>query len=277
MFVFWKERREQWLLIGVSVAFALLVMVKVKFAVPEVMKGPDWVSWVSFFQSKAFEDIVGDLLTGLIAAYFFYVLIDLLPRHKREQSATRTLNLIIASVVDAYENRRTYGHEDLISLNDVGVIERPNLKHHIQHLISLAKAKFTLDDYYRLRCALACVDSRMQDFRAVLPLAITLSPEHVLQWIQLTDRARLIHEELHSAPVGLDVRLMAQHAFGDPPEGVSKDDGSYLAYVTGMRMYALTLAQRMVQFLLEVDAWMVLPGKPEPFVTQRNIASFGRP
>ena len=40
-----------------------------------VMK--DWPRLIAALQSDAFEDIAGDLLTGLIAAYFFYVLIDL--------------------------------------------------------------------------------------------------------------------------------------------------------------------------------------------------------
>lgn len=261
MLEFLKDKFERRLFIGAWIAFACLLMVKIKFAVPEAMK--DWSRLISTLQSKAFEDIVGDLLTGLIAAYFFYVLIDLVPRLKREKSALYTLNLIIASVIDAFENERTFGHEDLISLNDVGVLDRANLKAHREHLASLAKKGFTLSDYYKLRCGLACMDSRIHEFRAVLPLATTLSPEHVLQWLQLTDRARLFHEEFNGQPVGLEGCFEAQHAFGYPTTGMDEGDERYVQYRHEMKMHAMTLAQRMVQFMLEVDAWMALPGKPE--------------
>lgn len=56
MFDFWKESRERWLLFGAFVALILRVMVKVKLEVPDSMKGPEWVTWVTFFQSRAFED-----------------------------------------------------------------------------------------------------------------------------------------------------------------------------------------------------------------------------
>jgi hypothetical protein len=60
----------------------------------------EWPRIVLFFQSKAFEDIVGDLLTGLIAAYFFYVVIDVIPRMRKEQKAMGVLNRLVASVID---------------------------------------------------------------------------------------------------------------------------------------------------------------------------------
>lgn len=50
--------------------------------------------------SKALEDIVGDLLTGLIAAYFFYVVIEVIPRLRKEKQTMDVLNRLVASVVD---------------------------------------------------------------------------------------------------------------------------------------------------------------------------------
>ncbi|WP_104961365.1 hypothetical protein [Pseudomonas sp. XWY-1] len=259
MLEFLKDKFERRLFIGAWIAFACLLMVKIKLAVPEVMK--DWPGLITMLQSKPFEDIVGDLLTGLIAAYFFYVLIDLVPKVKREKSAIHTLNLIIASVVDAYENERTFGHFDLISLNDVGILDRSNLSKHWKYLNGLIKKGFTVSDYYKLRCGLACMDSRIHEFRAVLPLATTISPEHVLQWLQLTDRARLFHEEFNNQPVGLDGCFEVQHAFGHPTTGMDESNDRYVEYCQAMRAYAMTLANRMALFLLEVDAWMALPGK----------------
>ena len=70
----------------------------------------NWPNVVMLFQSKAFEDIVGDLLTGLIAAYFFYVLIDIIPRMRKQEQNLEVLNRLVASVVDSYAKAHFFGH-----------------------------------------------------------------------------------------------------------------------------------------------------------------------
>lgn len=69
-----------------------------------------WPKVVLFFQSSAFEGIVGGLLTGLIAAYFFYVEIDVIPRIRQEKQAMEVLNRLVGAVVDSYAKAHWFGH-----------------------------------------------------------------------------------------------------------------------------------------------------------------------
>ncbi|MDP9653510.1 UNVERIFIED_ORG: hypothetical protein J2W87_001419 [Pseudomonas putida] len=187
----WKDNWERALFFGFLCVLMLLCVVKIKLPVPEFMASSFCNGWVAFFQAKSFEDIVGDLLTGIASAYVFYIFIELLPRFHREKSALLTLNYILASVVDAYVNVRGGGHEDLISLNDTSLLQGEKTKEILAHLAKIrAKRKFTNHEYLKLRLMLGCVDSRLHDFRAALPLAATLSPTHALYWLQLSDRAR---------------------------------------------------------------------------------------
>lgn len=110
MLNWWDKYRDRALLCGSVIALGLLVLVKVKLDVPDYMKGPDWKTWVGFFQSKAFEDIVGDMLTGLVAAYIFYVFIDWMPRVNAERKARKLLNSLVAGHVESFQGAEIFGH-----------------------------------------------------------------------------------------------------------------------------------------------------------------------
>lgn len=107
----WLDRnRERVLAVGAIVAFLLLIIVKIKLPVADFMKAAAWSDLVTIFQSKAFEDIVGDLLTGFIAAYTFYVFIDYLPRYNRDEKAKVILSTLISSHVETFLHGKMSGH-----------------------------------------------------------------------------------------------------------------------------------------------------------------------
>ncbi|MGC5699141.1 hypothetical protein J4P02_02940 [Pseudomonas sp. NFXW11] len=256
----WKDRWERKLFYGFLASFTFLLMVKIKFPVPTFMASPNWAYLISALQSKAFEDIVGDLMTGIAAAYIFYIFIEIFPRHHREKNSLRALNYILASVVDSYVNIRTFGHEDLISHNDLALLESQSTKKLIDELQrKRERRKFSVQDFARLRVMLGCVNSRIQDIRLALPIAASLSPEHALQWLQLSDRARLIHEQFGKEPVGMDGCFEPEHVFGTPSKGMNDSNDLYVAYRQGLTFYADGLAQRLVQFVTEIEAWIKLP------------------
>lgn len=256
----WKDRWERKLFYGFLASVTLLLVVKIKFPVPAFMASPDWACLISALQSKAFEDIVGDLMTGIAAAYIFYIFIEIFPRHHREKNSLRTLNYILASVVDSYVNIRTFGHEDLISHNDLSLLESQNTKKLIDELLrKCEKLEFSAQDFARLRVMLWCVDSRIHDIRLALPLAANLSPEHALHWLQLAERARLIHDLFGKEPVGMDGCFEPEHVFGDPSRGMDDSNDLYVAYRQGLIFYAAGLAQRISQFVEEIEVWMKLP------------------
>lgn len=248
MFDFFKETRERWLLFSAFVALALLVMVKVKFSVPEFMEVPGWATWVSFFQSKAFEDIAGDLLTGLIAAYFFYVLIDLLPRHKNEKKSLRILNLLIASVIQAYEKRHFFAHTMAVTQADVQILT----KEKIDAFLEEVKER---PDYAKLKCALFTAHSRFSDFRQTLSIASLLGPDRALQWLVIIDKVRLLGDEYENHPES-DVYRPSQVFYEDAvdPDQEYKD---FIRYFSDMQSFRDSLRDCFYEYLEETKKWIV--------------------
>ncbi|HLR17266.1 MAG TPA: hypothetical protein VK099_05275 [Alcanivoracaceae bacterium] len=43
-------------------------------------------------------------------------------------------------------------------------------------------------------------DSRLEDFRHALPLAVSLSPKHAMQWLVIIDKVRLLAENYALQP-----------------------------------------------------------------------------
>lgn len=89
------------------------------------------------------------IVVGLISAYIFYLLIDLLPRAKRERSILRVLNLLLTSVVDAYERTRIFGHETAIAVLDTDILKSQRLEQHFQVVRTLSvmflKLKYAME------------------------------------------------------------------------------------------------------------------------------------
>lgn len=187
----WRDARERWLLAAVVVAFAFVCLINVKFPLWKVLEGG---VTASFLRADATISVTSDLLVGLISAYIFYVIIELLPSHRRKNETFRVLNLLVASVVDAFDRTRLFGHETPINSVDLDVLKLPRLKSNI----AIIGAK---PEFLRLKFAMETGHSRYQDFQHALSLAIGLSPEHALDWLVLTDKIRLLAQEYGTQPV----------------------------------------------------------------------------
>ena len=176
MFSFLRDRKEFWLFWGAWIAFALLLIVKIKFDVPETMKGLPRI--ISALQSDAFEDIVGGLLTGLISAYFFYVAIDLLPRHSAERKTKRVLSILLSSIVETFLNDRITAHAE------------PLTKFHTLEADDISKSRLLLEGSPGIRQFLSLTfmaKSGYPKFASSLQLAVSLGIDHAAVWIDLTD------------------------------------------------------------------------------------------
>lgn len=187
----WREARERWLLAAVIAAFALVCLVNLRLPLWKVLEGG---VTASFLRADATISVTSDLLVGLISAYIFYVIIELLPSHRKKNETFRVLNLLVASVVDAFDRTRLFGHETPINSVDLNVLKLTRLKSNIAILGALP-------DFLRLKFAMETAHSRYQDFQHALSLAIGLSPEYALDWLVLTDKVRLLAQEYETQPV----------------------------------------------------------------------------
>ncbi|WP_122454744.1 hypothetical protein [Pseudomonas viridiflava] len=232
-FVFLQDR---YLDVLVLLAFLLLCVVKIKFAVP-----PEWEgSWaVGVLSSAAFEDIVGSILASIVAAYIFYLFIDVIPKKKRMAETDFALDNILASIVSSYKNL-SGGHTSID-------LDRHNLKVlDIKSLKDLAE-KVKDDGIYD---GLLSVVLHVRYIQHILDqgtmLAESLSSRHAMFWIQICAHARDLagmFEQMPQHPL-----FVSSDVFGD------KQD-EYACEV-GYREYQL----RMIHYRdrLRVRGWLLL-------------------
>ncbi|NVK75347.1 MAG: hypothetical protein HWE24_17900 [Oceanospirillaceae bacterium] len=144
--------------------------------------------------SDRYVSIFENLLIGILSAYFFYILNNLLPRQKQKKDNLRILNLCLASVLDSYKRVRVYGHEtalpyvntECLNINWLK-IQISDLKRHDKNGLEL---KFALDTAY----------TRKNDFENLLQIASNISPDHAAKWLELIDKVRLLSENYGLQP-----------------------------------------------------------------------------
>lgn len=183
MFSFLKDRREFWLFCSAWIAFGLLLIVKIKLNVPSGMN--KWPRLITALQSDAFEDIAGDLLTGVISAYFFYLIIELIPRRRAEKKTQAILSTLVSSLVETFLHDRVMAHAE------------PLGKFHALDVEEVAQSRNLLNGKPELRqfLSLAFIAKwGYPKFLNSLQLAVSLGVDHARVWMDLTDCVARIKE-----------------------------------------------------------------------------------
>jgi uncharacterized membrane protein len=147
------------------------------------MRGSDWNTWVEFFQSKAFEDIVGDMLTGLVAAYIFYIFIDWMPRVNAERKARKLLNSLVAGHVDSFQRAEIFGHSR--SLAEFKALRVEDIEHNIITLREETEVASLLAISYMSKWS----HQMMSDS---LHVSLVLGIPQAQVWMELTSRVAKI-------------------------------------------------------------------------------------
>ncbi|WP_223496925.1 hypothetical protein [Pseudomonas sp. A-RE-26] len=187
----WKDLRERMLLGGAVFAFVQVCLINIRFPMPALFER---TILEHFLRSDATVNVTSSLLTGLISAYIFYIVIELLPRHSKEQSTLRILNLLVASIIDAYERTRIFGHETPITSIDLSTLNAAKLDAHAQCV------QKRVANFLKLKFAMETAHSRYPDVQHSLGLAASLSPEHALEWLVYSDKVRLLAEVYGTQP-----------------------------------------------------------------------------
>lgn len=187
----WRETREKWLLALALAVLGIIILINLKLSVWPWLKGG---TAAAFLTAEATGSVTSDLLVGLFSAYVFYVIVELVPKHRREQLTLNPLNLIAASVIYAYERVSIFGHETPITSIDVTVLDLDNLR-------SLKSGMLEQKNLLSLKSAMETAHSRHPDFQHSLSMAASISPEHALDWLVLTDKVRLLAEQLDTWPI----------------------------------------------------------------------------
>ncbi|WP_285424208.1 hypothetical protein [Pseudomonas sp. efr-133-TYG-103a] len=187
----WRETQEKWLLGAALLVLSLIVLINLKLDLWPLLEGG---RVAAILRADATASVSSDLLVGLFSAYIFYVIVELVPKNRRENLTLHPLNLIAASVIHAYDNSSIFGHETPITSINVAVLDIENLK-------SLKSGMLEQKNLLSLKSAMETAHSRLPDFQHSLGMAASISPEHALDWLVLTDKIRLLAEQLDTWPI----------------------------------------------------------------------------
>lgn len=242
-----EEGRERSLFISTVIAFFAVIVIQIELPVMSALQGTDFIR---VFASKGFKDVASNLLVGFVSAYIFYVLIELVPRIKRERATLEALDMLLLSIVEAYSTYDFFAHSKPILWLDpkdltLAVVNNCTL---------ICKNK---PDYQQLKCAMETAHSRYSDILQSLVLASSVSTEHTLIWLTITDKVRLLKEEFDRLPKS--DKFEPSDVFYDK-ESEAKYDGDlfYRMYRQEMKDYRTTLQQRVLEYLVAVQEWLKL-------------------
>lgn len=226
------DRKERPLLISAIFSFFILCLVEIRLPLFPFLEST-FVGEI--LVADGTKSIVSGLLTGLLSAYVFYIVIDYIPRLRNEIKTLEVLNALLASILDSYNRCRIFGHETALPYVDKSALDETWLS---QHMVIFKEGH---SKYLSLLMATNTADSRLEDFRNALPLAVNLSPKHAMQWLVIIDKVRLIAENFGDNPA---VPIDKQHL-------VDKD-----VEENPVRHYRSSLNFRMFEFMEETHCWL---------------------
>lgn len=225
------DKKERAILMVVTLLFILLFLIEARLEVIEFLQG---TLVESFLVNNTLAAVSSSIISSILAAYVFYLLIDFFPRLRQEQAKKAVLNSLIASVLDAYSRCRVFGHETAISHVDGSLLNKVWLEQ--QRVLLVARnAKFL-----QLKFAMQTAHTRLEDFRNTLPLAVSLSPDAAMRWLVITDKVRLFAESYDAQP---DVPAGMAHLID-----TDSDENP-------LKLYKGDLNLRMLEFVEQSIAW----------------------
>ncbi|WGK83189.1 hypothetical protein PYE51_17665 [Vibrio aestuarianus] len=228
--IIWKE--EQGLLVGVVAAFVMLCFVEARLPVVTMLQG---TAIETLLVSDDLKNIFSGLLVSIIAAYVFYIFIDVVPRFRKHRDTMMVLNALLCSILDSYNRCRVFGHETALPYVDTSALSETWLADNRE------KLKQSQSLYLPLLLAMQTAHTRQESFQHSLILASSLSPKHAMQWLVILDKVRLFAEsygENPEVPMGL-----TQLVDSDSDDNPVKD-------------FKSTLNFRMLEFIEEVENWI---------------------
>lgn len=229
-----REPKERKLLIAVILAFLSLVIIELQLPLLPVLSD---TFMGQILCSDGTKNISTGLLIGLISAYIFYIFIDYLPRKRRDKKIIELLDSLVSSILDAYVRCRVFGHETAISHVDKSTLNESWLNDQ-KTILKNNNSKFL-----PLKFAMQTAYTRIEDFRHTLPLAVSLSPEHALQWLIIIDKIRLMAESYgEEVNIPREVQHLVDLDIEDNP----------------IRLYKSTLNLRFLEIVEQADAWLKL-------------------
>ncbi|HCF5878459.1 TPA: hypothetical protein NIH23_000209 [Pseudomonas aeruginosa] len=193
-----------------------------------------------FLVAKGTGDFVFQVSGGIVSAYIFYVLIDLVPRARREASAFAVLDSLVSAILEGLLEGSAFQHEKGILAVDYSLSRKK------EGLVTLAEEleNFKIG-YLKLKSAAQTADTRYEDFKSVLLLAASISPPHARVWLALTEKVRLLKEQLEKKPQDFDFSVSLESS-GAGPEDLSHNPSKL--YLHGLYFRATEFLELCIEW-----------------------------
>lgn len=92
---------EKALFVLAVIAFVLLVVAEIRWPAWEIL--PKWL--ITLLTHNALKSIVSSVSASVVAAYVFYLFVELVPRIKRRNETLRYLDTLLLVVLDAFHDK----------------------------------------------------------------------------------------------------------------------------------------------------------------------------
>ncbi|MFA0511666.1 MULTISPECIES: hypothetical protein [unclassified Vibrio] len=186
-----KDENERLLLILGGFSMLLLVISGARFPLVEYVDGTIIGKTLT---STTYISVFENILIGFLTAYVFYLLNNYFPKQRQKKDNLKLLNSCVASILDSYKRTRIWGHETALPYVNTECLDINWLK---QQVLEIKKAQ---TNAMKLKFTLDTAHTRESDFKNLLQIASSISPEHAEKWLVLIDKVRLLSENYGKQP-----------------------------------------------------------------------------
>ncbi|WP_088742488.1 hypothetical protein [Cobetia sp. QF-1] len=185
-----------------ATSLVVLIFSEMQFELYEPLKG---TLIGNILVNEAAPRIAAGLSLSIVSAYLFYLIVDVVPRKRRQRQTLDVLNFLLSSVLHSYDNCHIFGHSIAINRIESYASNEERLSDTMENLKCLKSV--TDEQAEKLVCAMQTADSRSSDFNQALVLAVNLSPVYALQWLVITDKVKLLASYYGRDPYALRQEL----------------------------------------------------------------------
>lgn len=224
-------------LIVSAVSLVLVVVKSLEFSVPAIFVG---TQIEPILTSKSTKTLIDVLCGGIVGAYVFYLMVDKFPARRKEKQSLQILDELIGTILESYKSPGFFSHQLPIDWVALTAEEMAILANSAESDIKSRRYH-----YAQLWVAIQTADSRYSDICHALSLTTMLSLEHTRQWLKITDRVRLMHEEYFKKPenteaeVYLDIKNLRDEKYAN----------------NATASHIMTLEALVIEFMRDVRDW----------------------
>ena len=249
--------QERYIGFLVLLVFLLLCVIQIKLP---VLPGWEDTSIVAVLSSSAFENIASSILASIVAAYMFYLFINVIPQNKALAETHFSLDNILAAIALSFVNKSRPHLRSDIDRQNIKILELSKLSEIVEEARTGASYESVLS-----------TTLHVNDIGHVLDqgtiMASSISSKHAMFWIQICSRSRELTGMLEQIPRH-DV-FVPSDVFRDDPDDYGQAE-SFRLYSNHMHHFRDRLRVKCWLLLDDILFWKKNYSVAKPAKTKRS-------